>query len=58
MKKLFVFLFLFCSLISSYAGTVIKLGTIAPVIRPLWPKNVDTLMMFKLAGHSVSIFFR
>ena len=30
MKKLFIFLFLFCSLISSYAGTVIKLGTIAP----------------------------
>ena len=30
MKKVFVFLFLFCSLISSYAGTVIKLGTVAP----------------------------
>ncbi|MBR5672349.1 MAG: TRAP transporter substrate-binding protein DctP [Spirochaetales bacterium] len=30
MKKLFVFLFLFCSLVSSYAGTVIKLGSIAP----------------------------
>ena len=30
MKKLFVFIFLFCSLISSYAGTVIKLGSIAP----------------------------
>lgn len=30
MKKLFILLFLFCSLISSYAGTVIKLGTIAP----------------------------
>lgn len=30
MKKLFIFLFLFCSLISSYAGTVIKLGSIAP----------------------------
>ena len=30
MKKVFVFLFLFCSLVSSYAGTVIKLGTVAP----------------------------
>lgn len=30
MKKLFVFLFLFCSIISSFAGTVIKLGSIAP----------------------------
>ena len=30
MKKVFVFLLLFCSLISSYAGTVIKLGTVAP----------------------------
>lgn len=29
-KKLFFFIFLFCTLISSYAGTVIKLGTIAP----------------------------
>ena len=30
MKKFFIILFLFCSIISSYAGTVIKLGTIAP----------------------------
>lgn len=30
MKKIFVFLFMICTLISSYAGTVIKLGTIAP----------------------------
>ena len=30
MKKVFIFLFLFCSLVASYAGTVIKLGTIAP----------------------------
>ena len=30
MKKLLIFIFLFCSLISSYAGTVIKLGSIAP----------------------------
>ena len=30
MKKVFIFLFLFCSLVTSYAGTVIKLGTIAP----------------------------
>ncbi len=30
MKKLFVFIFMFCTLISSFAGTVIKLGTIAP----------------------------
>ena len=30
MKKIFVFLFMLCTLISSYAGTVIKLGTIAP----------------------------
>ncbi len=30
MKKLFVLLFLFCSLISSFAGTVIKLGSLAP----------------------------
>ena len=30
MKKLFALLFLFFSIVSSYAGTVIKLGTIAP----------------------------
>ena len=30
MKKLLIFIYLFCSLISSYAGTVIKLGSIAP----------------------------
>ena len=30
MKKLFIFLFMLCTLVSSYAGTVIKLGTIAP----------------------------
>ena len=30
MKKLFILLFLFCSVISSFAGTVIKLGSIAP----------------------------
>ncbi|MBR0318213.1 MAG: TRAP transporter substrate-binding protein DctP [Spirochaetia bacterium] len=30
MKKFFIFVFMFCTLISSFAGTVIKLGTIAP----------------------------
>ncbi len=30
MKKLFIFLFLLCSIAFSYAGTVIKLGSIAP----------------------------
>ena len=30
MKKIFIFLFMVCTLFYSYAGTVIKLGTIAP----------------------------
>ena len=53
MKKFFIILFLFCSIISSYAGTVIKLGTIAPA-GSLWDIKLKEIAEAELKDIKIS----